>query len=158
MPEITLASLDDRQRKLIENARIASGCGQLGYVIAVTGEILREMPACVAARRLQRDAQLRQFERQGGLLAKVKGWAGVVAFLLSPTPKHAGQTLAAAEKLLERDPTSVPALKLLADAALELGWPETAAFAREAVRELRPKDQDNLISLGRSVARGGPAG
>ncbi len=66
--------------------------------------------------------------------------------------------LEAAEKALAGNPTSAPALKLLAESALALGWPETAAFAYEAIRELAPDDHANLLALGEGLlAAGKPA-
>jgi predicted Zn-dependent protease len=56
-----------------------------------------------------------------------------------------------ADKLLAADPTSVTAWKLLAGTAAQLGWLETAVFAREAVRELAPHDEPNLIALGEAL-------
>jgi len=155
--EITVASLDARQRKLMENARIALERGQLDYALDATGEILLAAPACVAVRRLQREAQLKRFKTRGGLMARAAVWMAAASLRACADPKRAGRTLAAAEKLLRRDPTSVALLTLLAESALHLGRPETAAFAREARRELRPAARDNLIAHGEAwLAAGQP--
>jgi hypothetical protein len=132
----------------MENARIALERGQLEYVLDATGEILNAAPACVAARRVRREAEVKRFGIRGGMVARAAVWMAAVRLRMHSNPRHAGQTVVAAEKLLERDPMSVPVLRILAEAAMHLGWAETAAFAREAVRELRPTDQDNLIALG----------
>jgi hypothetical protein len=142
----------------MENARIALERGQLDYVLDATGEILGAIPDCGSARRLRREAELRRFAARGGALAKAVVWMAAMRLRLHPHPKHAAQTAAAAEKLLGQDPTSVPVLRILAEAAGHLGWTETVAFAREAVRTLRPRDQDNLIALGEAwLGAGQPA-
>ena len=142
----------------MENARIALERGQLEYVLDATDEILRAAPACVPVRRLQREAQLKRFRARRGFVARVAVWFAAWPLRVRAEPERAGQTLAAAERLLRRDPTSVPVLGLLAESARHLGWPETVAFAREALRELRPAARDNLIALGEAwLSAGQPA-
>jgi tetratricopeptide (TPR) repeat protein len=59
---------------------------------------------------------------------------------------------------LAKDPTSVPALKLLAEAAGGLGLLETVAFALDAVREIEPDNRANLLALGEAwITAGKPA-
>jgi tetratricopeptide (TPR) repeat protein len=62
--------------------------------------------------------------------------------------KDPAKMLENAEALLAKDPTSVSALKLLAEAAGGLGLPETVAFALDAIRELEPENRANLLALG----------
>ena len=154
VPEVTVAALDVRQRKLAENAHLALERGQFDYVLAVTAEILAAAPGCLAMRRLQRSAQLRR--GRGGFVARTV--AGVRVFLWHSSRHDPSRALARAERLLARAPTSVPALRLLADAAARLDLPETAAFALAAVRELAPGDAANLLALGDAwLAAGRPA-
>jgi predicted Zn-dependent protease len=154
VPEVTVASLDARRQKLAENAQLALERGQLDYVLGVTAEILEAVPGCLAVRRLQRSAQLR-----GGQPRRVpKAVANVAAFIYRMGRNDPGKMLARAEQLLARAPTSVPALRLLADAAARLNLPETAAFALTAIRELEPGDYDNWLALGEAwLAAGQPA-
>lgn len=157
MPGIELTSLSTRQQQLAENARIALERGQPDYAEEAAGEILRLAPGCVAVRRLQRKAQLARFRCHATLWRRVRARLGFA--LLWIRHEHTpGARLAAAEKLLVLDPTLCGALKLFAEAALAQKWPETAAFAREAVRELRPHDRANLIALGEAfIGAGQPA-
>lgn len=146
MPEVPVAALDSRQQKLIENARVALERGQLEYVSVVTEHVLESAPACLPVRRLQRVAHLR--ERPGGAGAACARLAADLAALrhtLGKTEPKAA--LAAAETLLAKAPTSLGALRLLARAAKALDLPETAAFALDAIRELRPDDRANLLAL-----------
>jgi len=154
VPEVTAASLDARQQKLAANAQLALERGQFDYVLGVTAEILAAAPGCVAVRRLQRRAQLQSI-RPGHLR---KALAGAAVLLVRRGRTDPGRMLARAEQLLARAPTSVPALRLLADAAARLNLPETAAFAFAAIRELEPGNFGNLLALGEAwLAAGRPA-
>src|SRR6185295_18516986 len=66
MPEVTVASLDPRHQKLIENARVALERGNLDYVLEATSQVLKTTPGCLPVRKLQRVAQLRQARNKGG--------------------------------------------------------------------------------------------
>jgi predicted Zn-dependent protease len=104
-------------------------------------------------RRLQRSAQLQSI--RPGILQKAV--AGLAVFSVRMGRNDPGKILARAEQLLARAPTSVPALRLLADAAARLNLPETAAFALTAIRELEPGDFANLQALGEAwLAAGRP--
>jgi tetratricopeptide (TPR) repeat protein len=157
MPEVSVASLDPRHQKLIENARVAIERGNLDYVLEVTSQVLKTQPGCLPVRRLQRVAQLRQQKGKGG------GFMGKALSGLSSAPfmfggkKEPAKQLEAAETLLAKDPYNVGALKMLAEAAGALGFPETVAFALDAVREIEPGNRANLLALGEAwMAAGKP--
>jgi tetratricopeptide (TPR) repeat protein len=57
--------------------------------------------------------------------------------------------------MLTKDPTSVPGLRMLAEAAGALSLPETAAFALDAIRELEPGNRANLLALGEALLAAG---
>lgn len=153
MPDTPLTTLDSRQQKLIGNARRAFDKGNLEYVLTVCGEVLRDQPGCLSVRRLQRMAQLRQ-SKGSGWMGKALGGLTALPFSLSKA-KDPQENLARAEKLLAGDPGNVSALNLLADAAKGFDWPETAAFAYEAIRELEPDNRDNLLALGEACLNAG---
>jgi hypothetical protein len=148
MPEIPVSSLAARTQTLAENARQALERGNLDYAIGACAEVLRAEPGCLAVRRLQYRALRRRFASRRnfairalrGFLAGPSGWRR-----FRQTPAHA---LAWSEAQLLVDPSSVRAWKRLAGAARELDLSETAVFAREIIRELRPGDRANLCELG----------
>lgn len=157
MPDVPLSALDSRQQKLVENARIALANGNFDYAVEACGHVLRAVPGCVEARRLQRPAQLGQFETKNRLLAKVVSGLSSTPFIFSSVTKDPAKAMGSAEKILATDPTSASALKLLAEAAMALDMPETAAFAREAAHEQEPDDHGNLLQLGEAwLAAGKP--
>jgi len=151
MPEVPITALDERQQKLVENAQVALARGNVDYVVTVCEPILQETPACLPVRRLLRTAQLARHHGKNSLLAKAGGVLSRAPFFLSTKATGPEVLRERADKLLKSDPTSVTALKLLAGAAAKLGWLETTVFAREAVQELAPHDEANLIALGEAL-------
>jgi tetratricopeptide (TPR) repeat protein len=147
MPEIPVSSLDPRVQKQIENSQIALQRGNLDYVLDVTAQVLKVAPGCLPVRRLQRVAQLRQLGSKNKLFAKAFGSVTQAGFLFGGK-KDPAKSLENAEKMLASDPTSVPALKLLAEAAQGLDMPETVAFAWESIHELHPTDREALLNFG----------
>ena len=147
MPEIPVSSLDVRIQKQLENAQVALQRGNLDYVIEVTAQVLKAAPGCLPVRRLQRAAQLRHFNSKNKLFSKAFGSVTQAGFLFGGGKKEPAKQLENAEKLLTADPTSVPALKLLAEAAQGLDLPETVAFAWEAIHELNPADREAMLTL-----------
>jgi len=151
-------ALDARQQKLVENVRIALDRGNLDYALEACAQVLKAAPGCLPVRKLQRVVQLRQFRARNRLVAKALDGLTATLFLLGGGKRTPEQSLEVAEKMLAGDPTSATALKLLAEAARALDWPETAVFALEAIRELRPDDRENLLALGDAwLAAGGAA-
>lgn len=148
MPEIPVSSLDPRVQKQIENSQIALQRGNLDYVLDVTSQVLKSAPGCLPVRRLQRVAQLRQLGTKNKLFAKAFGSVTQAGFLFGGGKKDPSKALETAEKMLASDPTSVPALKLLAEAAQGLDMPDTVAFAWEAIHELNPADREALLNYG----------
>jgi tetratricopeptide (TPR) repeat protein len=146
MPEVPVSSLDPRHQKLIENARVALERGNLDYTLEVTAQVLKTAPGCLAVRKLQRVAQLKQAKAKSGFMSKLGGFS--TAPFMFGGKKEPAQQLAAAEALLEKDPNNIAALKMLAEGATGLGFLETAAFALDAVREIEPANRANLLALG----------
>ncbi len=147
MPEISVSSLDPRLQKQLENAQVALQRGNLEYVLDVTSQVLKAEPGCLPVRRLQRTAQMKQFASKNRMFTKAFGSVTQAGFLFGGGKKEPIKVLENAEKLLVTDPTSVPALKLLAEAAAGLDLPETVAFAWEAIHELHPANREFLLNL-----------
>lgn len=141
----------------MENARVALANRNYDYAVEACGHVLRTTPGCVEARRVWHRAQLGRYETKNRLLAKVVSGLSSTPFIFSSVTKDPMKALNSAEKILAADPTSASALKLLAEAAMALEMPETAAFAREAALEHEPDDPGNLLQLGEAwLAAGRP--
>src|SRR5205814_6466991 len=99
MPEVTVASLDPRHQKLIENARVALERGNLDYVFEVTSQVLKAQPGCLPVRRLLRVAQLRQSRgKTGGFMGKALGWSAA-PFMFGSGKKDPAKQLETAETM-----------------------------------------------------------
>ena len=157
MAEVAVSALDGRSQQLVENARAALERGNVGYALEACAEVLSAAPGCVAARRLQRIAQLKRFRHRNRLLAKMAGGWRWVSFSLRRRKWRLDEQWSAAEKWIAVDPTSPAALTWLGEVALEREMPETAVFAFEAARELRPEDTENLVALGEAWLAAGRA-
>lgn len=160
MPEQSVASLEPRLQKLVESARIAFERGNLDYAAELAREVLSTAPSCLPVRKLLRTAQLKKGTGGGGFFAKALGSVSSAPFLLSGNSalgKDPLKAIANAQKMLDADPNSGPGLRLLAQAATELEWPETAVFAYEALRASAPDDLAILVSLGRAHLQAGRA-
>lgn len=148
MPDLTLKSLDVRQQKLIENASRAFERGNLDYTLTACAEVLAAVPGCLPVRRLQRAAMKQKFTRSGGWMSKALSGITALPFSLGGGNKPPAEMLRQADKILAKDPYSITGLQLLASAASAHDWPETAAFAYEAIREIEPDNRANLLALG----------
>ena len=60
-----------------------------------------------------------------------------------------------AEQILNSDPQSSGALKVLAEAALGADFPRTACFSYEILLKNSPKDYDLNMDYGKALARAG---
>ncbi|HND62562.1 MAG TPA: hypothetical protein PLB90_13860 [Opitutaceae bacterium] len=157
MPGIEIESLSPRQQTLVAKAQAAVASAQHDYALEVTGELLREVPGCVEARRLQHAARCAGWAGRRSLGRIIRARVAMLRLMLRP-PGTAVQRLLAYERVLAVDPTFAAPLRRMADAAVEQEWPENAVFARTALRELRPRDRDNTVALGEAlIGAGRPA-
>jgi tetratricopeptide (TPR) repeat protein len=159
MAEVSVASLDPRHQKLIENARVALERGNFDYVLEVTAQVLKAAPGCLPVRKLQRVAQLRRSRgKGGGFMARISSGLSTAPFMFGANRKDPVSLLEAAETLLTKDPNNITALKMLAEAAGALKLPETVAFALDAIREIEPENRANLLALGEAWLAAGKPG
>jgi len=148
VPEVSVTLLNARQRKLANNACAALEQGNLHYAAEACAEILVLSPGCLPVRRIQRVARLRQHSAKNHFITAARVRLSSIPSLFQARGKAPAQRLEIAEKILAADPLSVFGLKILAESARALGLAETAVFALEAVREIRPDDCANLLALG----------
>jgi tetratricopeptide (TPR) repeat protein len=160
MAEMSVAALDQRLQKQVETARVAYGRGNFDYTVTLCRSVLKETPNCLSVRKLHRTASLRLHHGSGSPFAATVGILSNAPFVLKPDVRPEKEPLAAvenSEEMLENDPNSVAALRLLGAAAGALGWKETAVFAYESIRESLPHDAGNLVALGEAHLAAGRA-
>jgi len=153
MPDLPLDALDIRQQKLVENAGRAFEQGNLDYVLTACAQVLLDAPGCLPVRKLLRAAQVRQFSGRGGWMSKALKGLTALPFSFGSGRRDPAVMLVQADSILSKDPYSITGLHLLAEVAVINAWPETAAFALEAIRELDPTDRGNLLALGEAWLR-----
>lgn len=149
MEEIALKDLDTRLQKQIENARKAVDKNP-SYALDILSNILSRHPACLEARKILRQAQQRATKGKakglGGLLSKMTS----IPFTMgseSKIKKDPAKAIESAEQILNANPENVTGHKILAAAAEELKLYSTAVFAYEAVRQIDPKNAENIKAL-----------
>lgn len=149
MEEIALKDLDTRLQKQIENARKAVDKNP-SYALDILSNILSRHPACLEARKILRQAQQRATKGKakglGGLLSKMTS-IPLTMGSESKIKKDPAKAIESAEQILNANPENVAGHKILAAAAEELKLYSTAVFAYEAVRQIDPKNAENIKAL-----------
>ena len=147
MSEVKLEQATRKTRELFDKASLALERGNTDYALDMLSTLLEAEPRLFVARKLLRAAQIKKFRdsgaRRGGALSGL-GTLGI-QMSLSRNPLKA---VAAAEKLLMKDPLNSAFLQLLAKAALAADLPEVALHALETQRETMPDDVPLLKQLG----------
>ncbi len=160
MPEVPVSALSFALQKQMESARAAFDRGKPAQAAELCAKILDEQPACLSVRKLERAALLKLAMARPSGLSKMVQAVSNAPFLLSGSLKLKDEprtALASAEKLLRRDPKNIAALGLLGQAAVALGWPETAVFAYEAASDLDHSRPDLLVALSGAYLAAGRA-
>jgi cytochrome c-type biogenesis protein CcmH/NrfG len=160
MPEVLVSALSFALQKQAESARAAFDRGKAEQAAELCARILDEQPACLSMRKLERAALLKVAAMRQNGLSKLVRAVSTAPFLLGGSLKLKDEPRAAfasAEKLLRRDPHNTAALGLLGQAAMALGWPETAVFAYEAASDDEPDRPDLWIALGGAYLMAGRA-
>lgn len=157
MPEKELPTIARPLREQYEKGVAAFERNNLDYAITLLDAVLRQEPGFYRCREALRAAQFKRAGKQGGFLKKMFGAASHSPGLakgqyeLRTNPLDA---LVTAEQILNGDPHSLAAHRLLADAALAVDLPKTAVLSLEIVFKNAP-DRDAALKLGRALALAG---
>lgn len=158
MPEKNLSEISPTWRELFEKGNLALQRQNLDYAIAIFNEILQKEPAFYDCREALRATQLKKAGSSTSFFKKMLGAAShspALAkgqILLRSNPVEA---IHLAEQILNSDPNNIAAHKLLADAALEAGFPKTAVLSLEIASKNAPKDKDIGLRLGEALMNAG---
>ncbi len=158
MPEKSINEISASWRELYEKGLIALKKDNLDYALTIFTKVLEKEPGFFECREALRVAQFKKagagrgfFRRSfqglsvGPLLAK-----GQIALRSNPV-----EAMEVAEHILNSDPNSAMAHKLLAEAATAADFPKTAVLSWEIVRKNNPKDTGVALQLGQVLARAG---
>jgi tetratricopeptide (TPR) repeat protein len=158
MPEKTATEIGRELRELYQKGTMALQRQNFEYAIAIFNQLLTREPGFFECRQALRVAQFKESGGKTSIFKKIVGGASSSPLLakaqmsLRKNPLEAIQT---AEQILNSDPANSAAHKILAEAAMEAGLPQTACLSLEIVRKSSPKDYEVGMSYGKALAAAG---
>jgi tetratricopeptide (TPR) repeat protein len=161
MAEKTLNDLPRDLRGLFTKGSDALQRDNFDYAIDLFTQILAREPAQFEVRKALRTAQIRKAGSGGGFFKKMMSSAGSSPLIVkghAVIGKNPAEALQIAEQVLNSDPNSSAAHKLVVEAATALELPRTAVMSLEVVVRNSPKDVDVAITYARSLADVGQPG
>lgn len=155
MPEKSLNQIPRAWREQYEKGRLAFERNNLDYAVDLLSKVLEQEPGFYECREALRAAQYKRGAgARRGLFRKVFG-APKLAQAQLALRKDPLEALRLAEHILNDDPQSVAAHRVLADAALAAALPRTAQLSLEIAYKQDPKDRDVGLKLARLLAQAG---
>ncbi len=159
MPEKAINEIPPDARRLFTKASEAAQRENADYAITLYCQILEKEPGFIECRRLLRaEQQKKAGAGSTGFFKKMMSGAGSspqIAKAKMIIGKSPAEAMAVAEQVLNSDPNSLAALRIVADAALSLELPQTAAFALETMVKISPKDKALVIEYSERLAASG---
>src|SRR5436309_1355727 len=158
MPEKSVNEIPRDLRELFQKGSVALQRQNFDYAIAILNQVLQREPAFFEGRQALRAAQFKKAGGSTNFLKKMLGSASSSPLLakaqlsLRKSPLEAIQM---AEQILNSDPQSSGALKVLAEAALAADLPRTSCFSYEILLKNSPKDYDLNMDYGKALAKAG---
>ena len=158
MPEKPLSAIPRMQRDQYEKGKAAYDRNNLEYAISILAALLKMEPGFFDARQALRAAQFKKAGSQSGFFKKMIGGAtsqpalakGQLALRKNPL-----EAIEIAEEILNGDPQSTGAHKLLAEGALAAGLPKTAVLSMEIIYKANPRDRAIAMQLADAYAQAG---
>lgn len=160
MPEKNMHEVPRALRDYYEKGTAALEKHNFDYAVTMFMQVLQKEPGFFECRQALRAAQFKKQGGGGGFFRKVIGTASSSPLLakaqlaLRNNPLDAIQT---AEQILNSDPASSHAHKILAEAALAADLPRTAVLSLELVAKQSPRDRDIIMKLAEALVRAGQA-
>jgi tetratricopeptide (TPR) repeat protein len=161
MAEKSLNELPRDLRMLFTKGSDALQRDNLDYAIDLFNQILAKQPGLYECRKALRTAQMRKAGKGGGFFKKMISSASsspMVAKGHMALGKDPAEALRIAEQILNSDPHSSGAHKLVVDAATALELPKTAVMSLEILAANSPKDRDVAIKYANALADSGETG
>jgi tetratricopeptide (TPR) repeat protein len=161
MAEKSLNELPRELRMLFTKGSDALQRENLDYAIDLFNQILAKEPGMYDCRKALRTAQMLKAGKGGGFFKKTwssMGSSPMVAKGHMALSKDPAEALKIAEQILNGDPHSSGAHKLVVEAATALGLPKTAVLSLEILAANSPKDRDVAIKYANALADSGETG
>jgi tetratricopeptide (TPR) repeat protein len=161
MAEKSLNELPRELRMLFTKGNDALQRDNFDYAMDLYSQILAKEPGLFECRKALRTAQMRKAGSRQGFFKKMLSSAGsqpLVAKGHLALSKDPAEALRIAEQILNGDPYSSGAHKLVVEAASALELPKTAVLSLEILAANSPKDRDVAIKYANALADAGQVG
>jgi predicted Zn-dependent protease len=158
MAEKTTSQIPRLAREQYQKGMTAFERKNFDYAIAIFNQVLAQEPGFFDCRQALRVCQHQKSSGAGGFFKKMISGAGSSPMLAKAQIsliKNPLETIKTAEQVLNSDPHSTAAHKLLAQAALAADLPKTAVLSLEIVTKNAPKDDDAQKDLARAYSAAG---
>jgi tetratricopeptide (TPR) repeat protein len=158
MAEKTISQIPRHLREQYEKGKTAFDRHNFDYAIAIFNQVLEQEPGFYDCREALRASQFKKAGGGSSFFKKMLSGAGTSPMLakgqlaLMKEPKDA---LKIAEQVLNSDPNSAAAHKLLGEAAMLADLPKTAILSLEIAAKNAPKDEEIKKNLARAYSAGG---
>jgi len=156
MAEKNINDISRDARTLFAKAAEAAQRQNNDYAIDLFNQVLQREPEFYAGRKALRAEQFKKAgSGGGGFFKKLMSGAGSspqVARARMVLGKNPGEAMAIAEQILNGDPSSSAAHRIIVEAAAALELPRTAALSYETLAKNSPKDKDLAIEFANAVS------
>jgi len=156
MAEKNLNEVPRDARALFARGSQALAQDNFDYALTLLNQALEMEPGFFHCRKALRDAQLRKTGGGGrGFFKKMLSGAGnspQIAKAKMALGKNPAEALAIAEQVLNGDPESSAAHRIVVDAGTALELPRTVAMSYETLAKNSPKDKALIIEYARAVS------
>jgi tetratricopeptide (TPR) repeat protein len=156
MPEKNLNEISRDARALFARGSQALAQDNFDYAITLLNQALEMEPGFFHCRKALRDAQFRKAGGGGkGFFKKMLSGAGnspQIAKAKMALNKNPAEALAIAEQILNGDPESSAAHRIIVDAGTALELPRTVVLSYETLAKNSPKDKALTIEYARAVS------
>jgi len=161
MAEKSVNQVGGEVRKLYVKGTEALARENTDYAIALFNQALDQEPAFYDCRKALREAQVRKAGAgSSGFFKKMLSGAGSspqIAKAQLTLRTHPGAAMSAAEQVLNSDPSSSAAHRIIVEAARALELPKTAFLSYETLIRNSPKDKNLAIEFAHAAAETGEA-
>ncbi|MGA2788822.1 MAG: hypothetical protein ABSF60_14980 [Verrucomicrobiota bacterium] len=158
MAEKNVNEVSREARLLFIKASEAVQRENVDYAITLFNQVLEKEPGFFDCRKALRAAQFQKCGAAGGFFKKMWSGAGSspqVAKAKMALSKNPAEAMAIAEQILNGDPNSAAAHRIIVEAAQALELPQTTVMSLDILVKNSPKDKNLAIEFAHSVGTTG---
>ena len=156
MSEKTVNEVSRDSKVLFQRASEAAQRDNLDYAITLFCQLLEKEPEFYDCRKALRQAQVKKAGTAStGFFKKMLSGAGSspqIAKAQLALRSNPGSAMATAEQILNSDPNSGPAHRIIVEGANALELPRTAVLSYEVLAKHSPKDKKLIIEYAQAVS------